>query len=361
MDEDRKHQVIVVEDDTHTRKLLVRQLEAAGYIVADYPDGRAALQPITAMGTGIVVADWRMPGVDGLELCRAVRELQAMQALGNVFFVLLSARTTKEDVVRGLEAGANDYLTKPYHRGELLARIAAGERMLRLQDELVHRTLELQKTNAQMAVLANRLQQLADTDSLTGLGNRRCLFQHFEEAWELAQREGYPLSCVMLDVDHFKRTNDTHGHAAGDQVLAAVAETIRNCVRRPELCGRFGGEEFVVVCPGIGLEEAAALAERIRVAVAERPVGWETVSVRVSVSAGVAQSGDDVSCPDDLVRHADAMLYLAKEHGRNQTWAWGADGRGYAVDGRAERAAGLPAPAGPCGAFVRSGSRAHQV
>lgn len=328
MHEPAKSHIVVVEDDASTRALLVRQLQGAGYEAAAFGDGRAALETISAMNTGIVVADWSMPVMDGLELCAAVREMQAMDALGHVHFILLSAHRTKESVVEGLAAGADDYLTKPYHPGELVARIRVGERMLRLQDEAVHRTLDLQKANAQMALLANKLDQLASTDVLTRLPNRRRLFERFREAWQSAEADGLPLSCVMLDVDRFKSVNDTYGHAAGDEVLKEVASAIRRNAWRPEMCGRFGGEEFMLALPATPHDKAVALAEQVRADIAARQVAWEGATIVATISCGVAEKGADTSCPDELIRSADAMLYLAKEHGRNQTWVCGADRTG---------------------------------
>ncbi len=336
--EERKRQILVVEDDRQTRRLLERQLELAGYAVRSCADGRAALEAITAMGSGIVVADWGLPDMDGPELCRAVRELLDLQALGHIYFLLLSAQNAKDQVVAGLEAGANDYLTKPYHRGELLARIQAGDRILRLQEELLHRTVELQKANAQMAVLANRLQELANTDPLTRLANRRWLFRRLEELWHSAESTTVALSCIMLDLDNFKRINDQHGHQAGDHVLRCTADVIRRCAASAELCGRFGGEEFLMVCPALPLASAAELAEHVRVTIAGQTVIWEEQTIVATVSCGVAAANAGAGTPDDLVRQADAMLYAAKQHGRNQTWV-------YLPNGEARRAGSSEAPA----------------
>jgi two-component system cell cycle response regulator len=351
--------MVIVDDDVLTRKLLQRQLQDAGYSVDAYPDGRSALQAICQMGSGIVVADWSMPVMDGLELCQATRELQDMRVLGNIHVIMLTAFDTKEKIVEGLAAGANDYLTKPYHLGELLARVKVGERVLRLQDELVHRNLEVQKANAQMAVLANKLEKMANIDTLTGLPNRRYLFERFNEAWCTAELEHQPLSCLMLDVDRFKRTNDTCGHAMGDQVLRRVADAIRQHTLQPELCGRFGGEEFVLIFPATSATVAAARADQLRTDISVASVSGRNGPISVTVSCGVAEKEVGTSCADDLIRNSDAMLYLAKEHGRNQTWLLDAAGQGVHFTGGAvgptvspERFAEHP-PASP----VRRGKR----
>ena len=358
MNASTKTRIVVVEDDPSTRKLLVRQLEAAGYEVTPCADGRAALEPISAMNTGLVIADWAMPEMDGIELCRALREMQALHTLGVVHFILLTAHGAKEKVVEGLAAGANDYLTKPYHTGELLARVQVGERVLRLQEEVTRRNIELELANAQMAVLANELEQLANTDALTSLPNRRRLFEQLGAIWQATARETLPLSCIMIDLDHFKRVNDTHGHAAGDWVLECVADTIRRNARRPELCGRFGGAEFLLLLPNMTNDQAMVLAERIRREILERPVPWEAETIEVAVCCGVAQRNATMTCPDELLRDADAMLYLAKEAGRNQTWVSDDDGAGRpaaAPDSPGVAPAPLPEPR------VRSGGRTAPV
>jgi two-component system, cell cycle response regulator len=326
MDSAHPRPIIVVEDDPATRKLLERQLAAAGYAVQAFADGRSAMAPITGLGSGIVLADWSMPEMDGLELCRGVRELEGMGAFGPIYFILLTAHDSKEQTIAGLEAGANDYLTKPYHLGELLARIHVGARMLRLQEELLQRTLEYHKANAQLAVLSNKLEEQANTDALTGLANRRFLFQRVNELWELTARHGQALSCIMCDVDKFKRINDTHGHDAGDQVLRGLAATLRSFIKRRDLCGRIGGEEFIVLCPGATGDEAARIAERLRTHVAALITQCQGVDIRATVSCGVATRTPDVHGPDELIHRADSMLYAAKEHGRNQVWVLGSDG-----------------------------------
>lgn len=343
MEQDPRTRIVVVDDDEATRKLVQRQLESAGYTVAAFGDGQSALQAVCGMGSGIVIADWSMPGMSGLELCRALAELQELRALGNMHFIMLTAYHEKERVVEGLNAGAHDYLTKPYHAGELLARVRVGERMLRLQEQLLQRHIEVQKANAQMAVLATRLDMLAHTDALTQLPNRRSLFQTFEQAWESCQRDVRPLTCIVIDIDRFKRVNDTYGHAAGDQVLIHVAQIVARHAPQRELCGRVGGEEFVLILPGLALPVATAVAERIRQEIAAEPAMVKDLRLTVTVSCGVAARAADMHSPDELMSNADAMLYAAKENGRNQTWVSGPNGTWYpATDAAAAAAANLP-------------------
>jgi diguanylate cyclase (GGDEF)-like protein len=318
--------IIVAEDEPASRALLTRQLRKAGYEVLACENGKQALEAVRRETTCIVIADWMMPEMDGLELCRTVRGLSQMHALSFVYFILLTAHSDKEQIVAGLEAGADDYLTKPYHAQELLARLRAGERICALQTELMHRQIELHKVNGKLAVLNRQLGKLANTDSLTELANRRYVFDRLAETWSQAERSGQPLSSVMFDIDRFKAVNDTYGHAAGDQVLKDVAAAARQCVRRYDVLGRIGGEEFCVICPETTIEGAGMLAERIREAIGNIECVWNGQRFSVAVSVGVAERAADHAGPDALIAAADTMLYKAKQSGRNQTWSCDANG-----------------------------------
>lgn len=326
--------IIVAEDDPATRKLVTRQLERAGYSVSAFENGRLAYDAIREMGSGLVLADWMMPEMDGVQLCEAVQQLREMDAIGNLYFILLTSHNDKKLIVRGLEAGANDYLTKPYHEGELLARIRVGDRLLRLQDELIAKRIEVQKANAHMASLAEKLEQVANTDALTGLANRRSLFERLGKVWTLCEETKTDLSVFMLDVDHFKKVNDTYGHHAGDCVLRAVAARVRAAVRGNDIPARFGGEEFVVVCPGFTLDKAAAMAERVRRRLESEPVPVDGQQIQITASFGVAQRHADGDNHERMIGRADEMLYAAKRGGRNQVWLAHPEGeRRLVVDG----------------------------
>lgn len=333
MSESEKPPLIVVDDDEATRKLLQRQLESVGHQVRGFEDGRTALEAIRTLGAGMVICDWSMPGMDGIEVVQAVREMEELHVLGHVHFILLTAHNAKEKIVEGLKAGASDYLTKPYHVGELMARVAVGHRILALREELLQHSLKLQKTNAQMAVLAGEMERLANTDGLTQLPNRRCLFEHLEKHWASANQTGQPLSCVMLDIDRFKKINDTYGHATGDAVLKAVADVIRDHARQTEWCGRLGGEEFVLFFPDTPLAAVAQAADKLRSDVAARPVRSDAHLINVTISCGVAEKSATATCADDMIRNADAVMYAAKENGRNQTWAYADDEQAHPVRG----------------------------
>ena len=319
--------IVVAEDDAASRKLLVRQLCDAGYEVIACADGKEALEAIRKQSACIVVADWTMPELDGLELCRTVRALVETETLSFAYFILLTAHREKEEVVAGLEAGADDYLTKPYHKEELLARLRAGERIISLQSVLVQRQIELQKVNRQLTLLNARLEKLARTDELTGLLNRRHFFERLLETWALAARQRQPVAAIAFDLDHFKTINDTYGHAAGDRILRHTAEVARGCLRRYDVLARIGGEEFCIICPGTTLEEGGAVAERFRAALEASVCTLDGMAARVTASIGVAAvTPEPEGDPETLLRMADDLLYRAKKAGRNQVWI--ADPRG---------------------------------
>ena len=315
------NRIVIAEDDPPSRALLARLLSKAGYDVIACEDGALALEVIRHEVSCLVIADWKMPNMDGLELCDAVRQLCEMQALGFIYFILLTAQSDKDEIVAGLEAGADDYLTKPYHKRELLARIKVGERLFKLQHELTQQQKELHQVNRDFAQLNQRLEELANTDTLTKLPNRRHLFDRFEEIWALTSRNNRPLSCIMLDIDKFKLINDTHGHAGGDLILKKLSGVIKQCMRRYDVLGRIGGEEFCILCPDTGLEGTGILAERVRAAVEETEFHFGGTTIPATVSLGVATRCNAYKDPDSLIGAADAMLYQAKEHGRNQVWA----------------------------------------
>lgn len=322
-----KRYITLAEDDPASRELLKRQLEKAGYAVDACENGRAALDSLQRNNGGIVLADWMMPEMDGVTLARTVRELNTMQALPFVYFVLLTAHSETAQIVAGLEAGADDYLTKPYHLQELLARLRAGERIYELQRQLVKRQMELHRANAEMAALNLKLEKIANTDSLTGLANRRVLFERLTEFWSHSVRRDIPLACIMLDVDRFKRINDSHGHAAGDDVLKSVAAVCRGAARAHDVAARFGGEEFCLLCPDTDAAGAAQFAERLRNAIESHGFTFGPTPIPVSVSIGVAARMPNHQCGEELIAAADEMLYRAKNSGRNCTWVRTADNR----------------------------------
>jgi diguanylate cyclase (GGDEF)-like protein len=247
----------------------------------------------------LAILDWMMPEMDGVEVCRKVRERKTGRP---PYIILLTALDDKASIVAGLDAGANDYVGKPYDPDELRARIEVGRRFVELHEELAEarRELEIQ----------------ARTDRLTGVINRGAIISHLEQEIERAQREGGLLGLGMLDIDHFKKVNDVHGHAAGDEVLREVVRRSVSVLRRYDVFGRVGGEEFLVVVPGADARELEEVLQRIRQAIAKTPIAVAGREIAVTVSLGGATRAGDSA--DELIARADDALYAAKVAGRDR-------------------------------------------
>ena len=308
--------VLVVDDDPSTVRLLERYLTLGGYEVLTASNGADGLQVMLSEAPSMVITDWVMPEMDGVALCRAIR---AHEGIGFVYLLVMTADGDKQGrVVEALDAGADDFLTKPVNREELLARLRAGERVVTLEADLAHRNLQVFKCNAQMAIVNEKLERVATTDALTGMVNRRAGMERLCEVWSLSNRYNDPLACMVLDIDHFKRFNDIHGHAVGDRVLKEVADALLAASRLGETVCRIGGEEFLVVCPKSTGRTAGTGAERLRRAVETLAVAVDGCELSVTVSLGVAERTDSMTEPDDLLKAADQALYRAKRAGRNQ-------------------------------------------
>jgi two-component system, cell cycle response regulator len=292
--------VLIAEDDRVSRSLLQRVLGQWGYEVSATSDGEEAWHALQQPDAPrLVVLDWMMPGLDGVDVCRMVREKDVPDP---PYIILLTARDGKGDIVAGLDAGANDYVGKPFDKAELRARLEVGRRFIELNRKL----LQTQET---LAVQAR-------ADALTGIMNRRAVLDHLAQEIARAERTATHLGVGMIDIDHFKRINDEHGHATGDEVLRQVVD--RSCVSiRPyDGIGRVGGEEFLAVLPGSDRAELAGVLERLRGAVSRSPVEVEGRSIPVTVSiGGSTYVGQSV---DALMRSADGALYEAKAQGRDR-------------------------------------------
>lgn len=299
--------ILLAEDDPVTRMLMTRFLKKAGYEVDAVANGSEALDKMTKRYYPMLVTDWEMPEMDGVALCKAVRN---MQLDGYVYALLLTARDAKEHIIAGLEAGADDYLVKPVHEAELIARLNAGRRILNLEHSL------------RVANQRNRI--LSITDALTGAYNRRYLMEQLPRELERCRRYGYPLSVIMSDVDHFKDINDARGHAAGDEVLQQFASRAQKSIRsNSDWVSRHGGEEFLIVLPETSHEGAMSVAEKIRTLIGSIPFTTRAGDVVVTASFGVAStgpSGPDIALKvDALIRIADECLYRSKQGGRDRT------------------------------------------
>jgi diguanylate cyclase (GGDEF)-like protein len=298
----RAVKILVADDSPVYRKLVEQSLSQEHYTVLLAKNGRQAMDLFAEHQPPLVITDWSMPDFSGIELCQRIRrDYQQFYA----YLILLTGNTDKEEVIEGLAAGADDYLTKPFHPGELQARVRVGRRIVDL-----HR--EVQDKNRQ-------LEEMALTDPLTGLPNRRAIDFWASRQMSAAMRHDFPIWVVMADLDHFKSINDTHGHDAGDTVLKSFAEILKSNTRRSNLCGRFGGEEFLVVITHVEKENVVIAIERIRkqFATQEFIIARRTFTATASFGiAGIrATAGSDFS---DLVNRADTALYSAKRKGRNR-------------------------------------------
>jgi diguanylate cyclase (GGDEF)-like protein len=292
--------VLVVEDSAAIRALVRRMLVAGGHTVVEAAGGAAALAVCRERQPDVVLLDVEMPEMSGWDVLAAMK---ADPDLRDVPVVFLTGRSDTTDMVDGLRLGAHDYLRKPCEPTELLARVQAAARVKRLQDELRQRNEDLDR--------------ISRTDALTGLRNRRHVEEYLVKLTSLARRNAEPIAVLVIDIDHFKSVNDSHGHDAGDAVLREVAGRMLGSVRLEDMVGRWGGEEFLVVLPNTAAEGAAELAERLHQVVAETPCRLaDGEAVQVTISVGCAASlMDDAG---RLVRSADAAMYEAKESGRNR-------------------------------------------
>ncbi len=280
-------------------------LSQAGYEVVSASDGREALKMFKEKFFPIILTDWGMPEMDGLELCRAIRENPTE---GYVFIFLITARDSKEDIIVGLEAGADDYLTKPFDRSELIARLKTALRILELEKSLKD--------------AYDKIRLLSITDKLTGCYNRTYMDEYLAKEITRANRYRRSVSLIMADIDHFKRVNDTYGHQAGDLVLKNFVKSIREEMRKNvDWIARYGGEEFLMVLPETDFESAMSSAERLRKAVSEKVTTYDGQEIRITASFGVvgfAPPGKEMGISYEAIIHqADKALYRAKIEGRN--------------------------------------------
>ncbi|MCB9475120.1 MAG: diguanylate cyclase [Candidatus Delongbacteria bacterium] len=297
--------ILVVEDDPTSRKLLCDLLTKADYRPLGLESAAEALEFFRNDFYPLVLSDWMMPGTSGLELCK---QLRRSDLPGYVYFILLTARNSTDDVIQGLEAGADDYLTKPFNKTELLARLNTGHRILQLE-------FRLKLANEEIIALANM-------DALTGCYNRG--FLNHQGPLEFARTHRYqrPISLIMADIDHFKRINDSWGHLTGDHILIEFADRLQRTLRQGvDWLARYGGEEFVIVLPETDAEGATRIAERIRMAVNALPFIADNHSIHLTASYGVCDinsipEGVDQSF-NALLNIADEMLYSSKHAGRN--------------------------------------------
>ena len=302
---ERPFTVAVVDDDNAIRRLVRLFLSRAGYGVLECTTGQEAREALPDGKWDLAILDRRLPDMDGVMLCQ---EIKANPAFRTCYVIMLTGEDEQEDKIEGLELGADDYITKPFQYPELLARIRAGKRIVDLQNELVESN--------------RRLELLSITDGLTKLHNHRHFQDELARAFEESARYERPLSLAMIDIDYFKKVNDTYGHAVGDEILKTVARLYHDSVRATDLVARYGGEEFAVMMPETGLEDAITFAEKIRSLIESTEIDTQAGPLKITVSLGVASvPHSKIATAKDLIIAADKALYRAKRNGRNQVQA----------------------------------------
>jgi diguanylate cyclase (GGDEF)-like protein len=297
--------VVIVDDDAAIRRLVKLYLTRSGYETFEFATGDEARVELQTLPWDLVILDRRLPDMDGVVLCHELKSNPEFKAR---YIILLTGEAEQADKVLGLDLGADDYITKPFQPPELLARIRAAKRIVDLQKELMESN--------------KRLELLSITDGLTKLYNHRHFQDELARAFEESERYGRPLSLAIVDLDFFKKVNDTYGHAVGDEVLKAVSHIFQDSIRSTDLAARYGGEEFAVMMPETDLSEAMVFAEKIRGLVENLPVTTAAATIPVTVSIGVGNVPHSrIHTAKELVVAADKALYRAKRNGRNQVQA----------------------------------------
>ena len=292
--------ILIADDSIVSRHLLEATLRKWGYEVTVACDGAEAwdiLQRDSA--PALAILDWVMPELSGPEVCKKVRQQQGQEPY--TYLLLLTSKSMKEDLIEGMDAGADDYVTKPFDQHELQVRLRAGTRIVKLQQEL---------------------RRQAAHDPLTGILSRSKAFEMFDRELQRSIRDNLPLSVLLVDLDHFKNVNDTYGHLAGDEVLREAARRLKEGVRNYDVLARYGGEEFLILMPGCDEAAARTQAERLRAAICDGPISIASaggVPYLLTASFGVTISSPmSLESPESLVREADEALYAAKRRGRNR-------------------------------------------
>lgn len=307
--------IMVVDDQASTRHFMQAILTDAGHQVMAANNGQEALSSALEFNPQLIVTDWVMPEMDGIALCRSLRATKPGQ---RIYLIILTALEDEDHLIEAFEAGVDDYIVKPLNERVIKARLRAGQRVIRLQEEIEREREEIRRYAAELAVTNRRLQEAALTDMLTALPNRRYGLDRMEQEWAAAKRSGRPLSCLMIDIDRFKQINDNHGHDVGDAVLRQSARILREAARTQDMVCRLGGEEFLVICPESDAAATLQCAERIRKQFEAAIFPVEDLKLRVTVSIGGASRNNAMPDFDSLLKIADQALYVAKEKGRNR-------------------------------------------
>ena len=310
---ERKGRILVVDDHEDNIELLRARLEARGYVVEGASDGQAALDAVERSCPDLILLDVMMPKMDGMEVVRRLKAKRESKELPFIPVIMQTALDSTENKVEGLDAGADDYITKPINFAELEARVNSLLRIKKLQSDLAESQQELSELN-------NKLRRISLTDGLTDIDNRRSLEERLREMWQHSIRLHEPIALIMCDIDKFKSVNDNYGHQAGDSVLKEVAQLLKGAAREIDRVGRYGGEEFLLVLSGTVLDAAVTFADRLREIVEGHTFSLpDGKTITRTISAGVAAAPHPrVKDQEALLRAADDALYVAKETGRNR-------------------------------------------
>ena len=294
--EHKKVKILIAEDERISSKILEKHITGWGYDVLVVPDGKKAWQTFKKNEIGIALLDWMMPKMTGVELCRKIRNDKSGKY---TYIILLTSKNKQKDINKGLTAGADEYLTKPFNPIELKARLKTGKRIIDLLE---------------------KLHKQAIYDGLTKVFNRREIMRILKEEFHRAQRTNQPLSIIMLDIDHFKKVNDTYGHPAGDEVLVEITSRIIKALRAYDKIGRYGGEEFIIILPHNSLKSVKKVAERMRKNISQKSIQTSAGPLKLYVSLGCTSTENiEANSAEMMIKISDKALYKAKNKGRNCT------------------------------------------
>ncbi len=306
--------ILVVTDSLVDMRILEKKLTAAGHRLTKAVDGQDALEQALNTNPQVILTDWMMPRLDGLELTHSLRQT-TMAA--ETYMIIMTAQEGNDQLVEAFDAGIDDYVVKPINHGILNARLKAAARIVTLQERAARHREEVSRTINELGILSRQMHTMALEDQLTKLPNRRSGLEHFEKEWSRSSRTGESLLCMILDIDHFKKVNDKYGHDAGDVVLEKTAAVMKSAMRDIDVVCRFGGEEFLVICPGADVNVAKSVGNRLRKAIEGNVMDTPEFKGNITISIGVAVRNEKHTSPKDMIKEADEALYAAKEAGRN--------------------------------------------
>ncbi len=307
--------ILVANDNPIEQRILLNKLSEVGHRVHFASDGQEALERAMQTSPQVILANWSLGKINGLELARMLRQSEQTQG---TYLIIMTSNEDRESLVEAFEAGIDDYLVKPLNHDVLDARLKAAARLVQLQEQSARDREILRQNVLKMGKLTRQLQVMALEDQLTALPNRRAGLEQFDKEWSRAMRNESTLICMILDIDHFKGVNDTYGHDVGDVVLQRTAAALKTAIRDSDTVCRFGGEEFLLICPEADLQMAMKIGDRVRRTIEENHIQCPGYDGGVTVSIGVALRGPEHESPQALVKQADEALYAAKENGRNK-------------------------------------------